>query len=107
MDWANQNGRLHHMICSTSKDGKFIIFEINLLYDELNSTDQGSNKNNSFFTSIKLFEYNHTKPLWRCSFNESGIICSCIDEDGEVLIFMKIGRNEFIKLDLNKKKIMI
>ena len=104
VDWANQNGRLHHMICSTSKDGKFIIFEINLLYDELNSTDQGSNKNNSFFTSIKLFEYNHTKPLWRCSFNESGIICSCIDEDGEVLIFMKIGRNEFIKLDLNKKK---
>ena len=104
VDWANQNGRLHHMICSTSKDGKFIIFEINLLNDELNNSDQGSNKNISFFTSKKIYEYSHAKPLWRCSFNESGIICSCIDEDGEVLIFMKIGRNEFIKLDINKKK---
>jgi hypothetical protein len=61
-------------------------------------------KNNSFFSYKKIHEYKHTKPLWRCSFNNSGILCSCIDEDGEVIVFMKIGRDEFIKLDINKKK---
>ena len=70
--WANQNGRSYHMICSTSKDGKFIIWEI--------------------------------KPLWRCSFNESGIIASCIDEDGKTFSFLKIAKNQFIKLDIEKTK---
>ena len=104
VDWANQNGRLYHMICSTSKDGKLIIFEINLLDDEMNNTAESTIKNNSFFSYKKIHEYKHTKPLWRCSFNNSGILCSCIDEDGEVIVFMKIGRDEFIKLDINKKK---
>ena len=104
VDWANQNGRAHHMICSTSKDGKFIIFEINLLDDEFDNVEQGSNKNNTFFTSKKMYEFNHIKPLWRCAFNDSGTICSCIDEDGEVFIFLKTERDKFTKLDLNKKK---
>ena len=98
VDWANQNGRTYHMICSTSKDGKFIIWEINLLKDEK------INEDNNFFTYKKIFEFNHNKPLWRCSFNESGIIASCIDEAGETFVFLKIAKNTFIKLDIQKSK---
>ena len=98
VDWANQNGRNYHMICSTSKDGKFIIWEINLLKDEK------INEDNNFFTYKKIFEFNHNKPLWRCSFNESGIIASCIDEAGETFVFLKIAKNTFIKLDIQKSK---
>ena len=98
VDWANQNGRTYHMICSTSKDGKFIIWEINLLKDEK------INEDNNFFTYKKIFEFNHNKPLWRCSFNESGIIASCIDEAGETFVFLKIAKNIFIKLDIQKSK---
>ena len=105
VDWANQNGRLHHMICSTSKDGIFIIWEINLLPEELSFKNDGNKiNNNSFFTYKKLFEFEHKKPLWRCSFNESGILASCIDEDGENFVFLKTGRDKFVKLDINKQK---
>ena len=98
VDWANQNGRTYHMICSTSKDGKFIIWEINLFQEEK------INEDNNFFTCKKIFEFNHNKPLWRCSFNESGIIASCIDEAGETFVFLKIGKNKFTKLDIQKTK---
>ena len=104
VDWANRNGRTHHMICSTSKDGKFIIWEINLLLNEMSSKDDIDKINNNFFSYKKLFEYNNNKPLWRCNFNESGVMVSCIDEDGEVFVFFKIGRSKFIKLDIHKKK---
>ena len=96
VDWANQNGRTYHMICSTSKDGKFIIWEINLFQED--------NEDNNFFNYKKIFEFNHNKPLWRCSFNESGIIASCIDEAGETFVFLKIGKNKFTKLDIQKTK---
>ena len=86
------------MICSTSKDGKFIIWEINLFQEEK------INEDNNFFTCKKIFEFNHNKPLWRCSFNESGIIASCIDEAGETFVFLKIGKNKFTKLDIQKTK---
>ena len=46
VDWANQNGRLHHMICSTSKDGKFIIWEINLNPEDNNQINDKSKINN-------------------------------------------------------------
>ena len=99
VDWANQNGRDYHMICSTSKDGKFIIWEINLF--------QGSNINKSnsniFFEYKTIFEFEHIKPLWRCCFNDSGINASCIDEDGETFVFLKTRKNKFVKLDINKK----
>ena len=98
VDWANQNGRNYHMICSTSKDGKFIIWEINLFEKEK------INEDDNFFTYKKIFEFNHDKPLWRCSFNESGIMASCIDEDGETFSFLKISKNKFIKLDIQKTK---
>ena len=98
VDWANQNGRTYHMICSTSKDGKFIIWEINLLENEEEIGD------NNFFTYKKIFEFNHDKPLWRCSFNDSGIIASCIGEDGKTFSFLKIAKNQFIKLDIEKTK---
>ena len=98
VDWANQNGRNYHMICSTSKDGKFIIWEINLFEKEK------INEDDNFFTCKKIFEFNHNKPLWRCSFNESGIIASCIDEAGETFVFLKIGKNKFTKLDIQKTK---
>ena len=98
VDWANQNGRNYHMICSTSKDGKFIIWEINLFEKEK------INEDDNFFTYKKIFEFNHDKPLWRCSFNESGIMASCIDEDGETFSFLKISKNKFIKLDTQKTK---
>ena len=96
--WANQNGRSYHMICSTSKDGKFIIWEINLF--------QGKeiDDNNKFFNYKKIFEFDHDKPLCRCSFNESGIIASCIDEDGKTFSFLKIAKNQFIKLVIEKTK---
>ena len=96
VDWSNQNGRDYHMICSTSKDGKFIIWEINLF--------QENNNMNNFFSSKNIFEFEHIKPLWRCSFNDTGIFASCIDEDGETFIFLKTGRNKFVKLDINKKE---
>ena len=98
VDWANQNGRNYHMICSTSKDGKFFIWEINLFEKEK------INEDDNFFTHKKIFEFNHDKPLWRCSFNESGIMASCIDEDGETFSFLKISKNKFIKLDIQKTK---
>ena len=98
VDWANQNGRNYHMICSTSKDGKFIIWEINLFEKEK------INEDDNFFTYKKIFEFNHDKPLWRCSFNESGTMVSCIDEDGETFSFIKISKNKFIKLDIQKAK---
>ena len=98
VDWANQNGRNYHMICSTSKDGKFIIWEINLFEKEK------INEDDNFFTYKKIFEFNHDKPLWRCSFNESGIMASCIDEDGETFSFLKISKNKFIKLDIQNTK---
>ena len=98
VDWANQNGRNYHMICSTSKDGKFIIWEINLFEKEK------INEDDNFFTYKKIFEFNHDKPLWRCSFNESGTMASCIDEDGETFSFIKISKNKFIKLDIQKAK---
>ena len=109
VDWANQNGRTYHMICSTSKDGKFIIWEIHLLIEEMNNEDDDDDNDNNemdknnFFSYKKMFEYKHPKPLWRCSFNESGVMVSCVDEDGEVLVFYKIGKNKFIKLDIHKK----
>ena len=84
------------MICSTSKDGKFIIWEINLFQED--------NEDNNFFNYKKIFEFNHNKALWRCSFNESGIIASCIDEAGETFVFLKIGKNKFTKLDIQKTK---
>ena len=96
VDWANQNGRTHHMICSTSKDGKFIIWEINLFQEDINSQN--------FFSYKKILEFNHIKPLWRCSFNDSGTIASCIDEDGETFVFLKVSKNKFIKLDIQKSK---
>ena len=37
-------------------------------------------------------------------FNESGIIASCIDEDGKTFSFLKIAKNQFIKLDIEKTK---
>ena len=95
VDWSNQNGRTYHMICSTSKDGKFIIWEINLFQDK--------NETNIFFSYKKIFEFIHTKPLWRCCFNESGIIASCIDENGDTFTFLKTGKNKFVKLDITKK----
>ena len=95
VDWSNQNGRSYHMICSTSKDGKFIIWEINLF--------QEKNDTNNFFNHKKIFEFIHSKPFWRCCFNESGIIASCIDEDGDTFTFLKTGKNKFVKLDINKK----
>ena len=95
VDWSNQNGRAYHMICSTSKDGKFIIWEINLF--------QEKNETNNFISYKKIFEFIHSKPLWRCCFNESGIIVSCIDEDGDTFTFLKTGKNKFVKLDINKK----
>ena len=98
VDWANQNGRNYHMICFTSKDGKFIIWEINLFEKEK------INEDDNFFTYKKIFEFNHDKPLWRCSFNESGIMASCIDEDGETFSFLKISKSKFIKLDIQKTK---
>ena len=102
VDWANQNGRKHHMICSTSKDGKFIIWEINFPEEiEIRNINKNSN---SFFTYKNIFEYKHNKPLWRCSFNDSGVLVNCIDENGECFIFMKTGRSTFVKLDLHKKK---
>ena len=55
IDWVNQNGRLYLMICSTSKDGKFIIWEINLFPDEINNLNKNTkNLNNNFF-HIKLY----------------------------------------------------
>ncbi len=110
VDWANQNGRLHHMICSTSKDGKFIIWEINLNPEDNNQINDKSKINNdkncfsNFFSYKKLYEFAHKKPLWRCSFNESGILVSCVDEDGEIFVFLKVGRDQFVKLDINKQK---
>ena len=98
VDWANQNGRNYHMICSTSKDGKFIIWEINLFEKEK------INEDDNFFTYKKIFEFNHDKPLWRCSFNESGTMVSCIDEDGETFSFLKISKSKFIKLDIQNTK---
>ena len=108
VDWANQNGRLHHMICSTSKDGKFIIWEINLYPEEIDQINDNSKiKDNiyssNFFSYKKLYEYEHNKPLWRCSFNESGILVSCVDEDGKIFVFLKTGRDKFIKLDINNQ----
>ena len=85
------------MICSTAKDGKFIIWEIIFLEDE-------EIIGNDLFSYKKIFEFIHTKPLWRCCFNDSGIIAACIDEDGEVFVFLKIARNKFIKLDIEKTK---
>ena len=102
VDWANRNGRTHHMICSTSKDGKFIIWEI--ILNEENNDDNNKINSTNFFSYQILMEYKHSKPLWRCSFNESGIMVSCVDEDGEVLVFYKIKKNEFIKLDIHKMK---
>ena len=105
VDWANQNGRDYHMICSTSKDGKFIIWEINLFQeDNININNINNNDNNSIFFNYKtIFEFEHIKPLWRCCFNDSGIIASCIDEDGETFVFLKTRKNKFVKLDINKK----
>ena len=108
VDWANQNGRLHHMICSTSKDGKLIIWEINLYPEETDQINDNSKiKDNiyssNFFSYKKLYEYEHNKPLWRCSFNESGILVSCVDEDGNIFVFLKTGRDKFIKLDINNQ----
>ena len=102
VDWANQNGRTYHMICSTSKDGVFIIWEIILFLEEKNNDE--INNNSNFFSYKKIFEYRHPKPLWRCSFNESGLMASCVDENGEVMVFYKIGRNKFIKLDIHKQR---
>ena len=85
------------MICTTSKDGKFIIWEINL-FNEEEIID-----NNELFSYKKIFEFDHDKPLWRCSFNESGILVSCIDEDGNIFVFLKTGRDKFIKLDINNQ----
>lgn len=104
VDWANQNGRLHHMICSTSKDGKFIIWEINLLPDEILQVNDGSKINNNFFSYKILYKFEQSKPLWRCSFNESGVLVSFVDEDGEIFVFLKTGRDKFMKLDINKQK---
>ena len=104
VDWANQNGRLHHMICSTSKDGKFIIWEINLHPEEIPQVNSGSKINNNFFSYKILYEFEQQKPLWRCSFNESGILVSFVDEDGNVFVFLKTGREEFMKLDIYKQK---
>ena len=105
VDWANQNGRDYHMICSTSKDGKFIIWEINLFQeDNININNINNNDNNNIFFNYKtIFEFEHIKPLWRCCFNDSGIIASCIDEDGETFVFLKTRKNKFVKLDINKK----
>ena len=105
VDWANQNGRDYHMICSTSKDGKFIIWEINLSQeDNININNINNNDNNNIFFNYKtIFEFEHIKPLWRCCFNDSGIIASCIDEDGETFVFLKTRKNKFVKLDINKK----
>ena len=94
VDWANQNGRSYHMICSTSKDGKFIIWEINLFQE---------NNSHNFFSYKNIFEFDHIKPLWRCSFNDTGIFASCIDEDGDTFVFLKTGKNKFVKLDIDKK----
>ena len=102
VDWANQNGRNYHMICSTSKDGKFIIWEINL-FQENNINNINIINNNIFFDYKTIFEFEHVKPLWRCCFNDTGIIASCIDEDGETFIFLKTRKNKFVKLDINKK----
>ena len=102
VDWANQNGRMYHMICSTSKGGKFIISEINLLYDNINNNNKINEQN--FFNHKIIFEFKHNKPLWRCSFNNSGIMACCIDEDGDIFVFLKIDRDKFIKLDISTKK---
>ena len=106
VDWANQNGRLYHMICSTSKDGKFIIWKFNFLSDGFLNIDNDEDDTiikNKYFSYKKIYEFNHKKPLWRCSFNNSGVLVSCVDEDGEVFVFLKIGKDDFIKLDINRK----
>ena len=109
VDWANQNGRLYHMICSTSKDGKFIIWKINLISEEFDKLDKDEDDDTTikkeYFSYKKIYEFHHNKPLWRCSFNYSGVLASCLDEDGEVFVFFKTGKNEFVKLDINRNKI--
>jgi WD40 repeat protein len=95
VDWANRNGRTYHMICSTSKDGKFIIWEINLLDEE---------KNNNFVSCKIIHEFKHSKPLWRCCFNDTGIFASCIDEDGNTFIFLKVSKDKFVPLEKEKIK---
>ena len=95
VDWANRNGRTYHMICSTSKDGKFIIWEISLLDEE---------KNNNFASCKIIHEFKHSKPLWRCCFNDTGIFASCIDEDGNTFIFLKVSKDKFVPLEKEKIK---
>ena len=42
-----------------------------------------------------IFIFNHDKPLWRCSFNNSAQYLSCIDENGKVFLFLKSERSKF------------
>lgn len=99
IEWANQNGRQYNMICTTSLDGKMIIWEINLSYYQINERSFDNIK----FSYNKMFEYRHYKPLWRCSFNNIGNMISCVDEDGEVIVFLKCGRNQFMKIDVQNE----
>jgi hypothetical protein len=54
VQWANKFGRSYHLIASSSKDGKVIIWKVNLKYDVIND----------LFDNIKLqyekiYEYQH------------------------------------------------
>lgn len=54
VQWASQFGRSYHMIASSSKDGKVIIWKINLDYDYNNEHFE-----NITIKSSKMFIYDH------------------------------------------------
>lgn len=90
IEWANRFGRNYHLIASTSLDMKLVVWEVKFItekktrnFDEINIQFQ------------PIFIFNHDKPLWRCSFNNSAQYLSCIDENGKVFLFLKSERSKF------------
>ena len=64
-----------------------------------------SGKNNISIKNKLFLSYKNV--FDRCSFNDSGILFSFRNENGEVFKFIKIERNIFVKFDFQKKRITV
>ena len=96
IEWANRSGRDFHLIASCSLDKKLIVWTL-----VLNADNKGKKTEEVNIKYCKCFEYLHSKPLWRVSWNYMATLLSVIDEDGEVLVFKKVARDKFEKMNIS------
>lgn len=98
LEFAEQMGRSYMLLASVSNDKRIIIWKITLIYTYDN--DKYSNINMKY---EKILDDISSSPVWRVSWNNTGIYLAVASEEKTPLVYRKDGSEHFIKLDIKIK----